>query len=196
MCIFCPLGLLAEKRKDYLTALEYYGTCNSQSKDTLLDLSNQYKEMSRIGKVFAADLDPRLSIHFEEMTLVERSISYLREVRGEALLRMAIVKKDLGAHGQALQMCDEMLATGKGDPMSNTLKANVMCLKVGKLIFIFILVLLLLFLLLYVCIIFFKLLLYFITLGIDSRIPQRVLHVRGHISPSTSTNGHPLARFR
>ncbi len=137
LCI--DIGLLAEKRQDYLTALEYYGTCNSQSKDTIRDLSNQFKEMSKIRKGFETDIEQYghlLGRHMEEMTLVDQSMSYLKNVRGEALLRMAIVKKDLGGHGQALQMCNEMLDfASKGNAISNALKANVMCLQVCIVLF-------------------------------------------------------------
>jgi hypothetical protein len=56
----------------------------------------------------------------------QQKLVFLKEVRGEVLLRIAILKKEMGNLDQSLQMCNQI----QSEPFSDTLKANALCLKV------------------------------------------------------------------
>jgi chemotaxis protein CheY-P-specific phosphatase CheC len=57
----------------------------------------------------------------------QQKLVFLKEVRGEVLLRIAILKKEMGNLEQSLQMCNQI----QSEPFSDTLKANALCLKVS-----------------------------------------------------------------
>jgi hypothetical protein len=50
----------------------------------------------------------------------------MKEMRGEIMLRIAIVKKNTGAMDQAMQMCNSI----SGDQFGDAIRANALCLKV------------------------------------------------------------------
>jgi hypothetical protein len=52
---------------------------------------------------------------------------FLKDIRGEILLRIAILKKEVGALDIAMQMCNSI----NNDPFNDTIKANALCLKVS-----------------------------------------------------------------
>ena len=53
-------------------------------------------------------------------------ISFMKDLRGEVMLRIAVLKKEMGAIDQALQMCN----TITNEPFSDSIRANALCLKV------------------------------------------------------------------
>ena len=55
-----------------------------------------------------------------------QKVTFLKEVRGEVLLRIAILKKEMGQIDQAMQMCNSI----NSEPFNDTIKANALCLKV------------------------------------------------------------------
>ncbi len=54
--LFCE-GLILEKQKDFLPAVEKYNICNLLCKDTIGDLDLQMKVMKDLSQVYATDLE-------------------------------------------------------------------------------------------------------------------------------------------
>jgi tetratricopeptide (TPR) repeat protein len=54
-----------------------------------------------------------------------QKIAFLKEVRGEVMLRIAMLKKEMGALDQAMQMCINISA----ELFNETIRANALCLK-------------------------------------------------------------------
>ena len=52
------------------------------------------------------------------------------EIRGEALLRIAIIRKDTGALDIAMQICDQICADVASTTLSSTIGTSALCLKV------------------------------------------------------------------
>jgi hypothetical protein len=55
----------------------------------------------------------------------------IQELRGEVMLRIAVLKKDLGAFDQALVMCNHLCVD---HACSEYLRANALCLKASSLL--------------------------------------------------------------
>lgn len=60
-------------------------------------------------------------------TFSERNTKFLKDLRGEIMLRMAVLRKEMGALDQSLQMCTQIVAEHFGDGI----RANTLCLKVS-----------------------------------------------------------------
>lgn len=50
----------------------------------------------------------------------------MKELRGEVMLRIAVLKKEMGAIDQAMQMCNSI----SSEPFGDSIRANALCLKV------------------------------------------------------------------
>ena len=72
------------------------------------------------------NLDP----HDQQAIEAEKALKliFLKEIRGEVLLRIAILKKEMGALEQSLQMCNSITS----EAFNDTIKANALCLKVSS----------------------------------------------------------------
>lgn len=101
---FCmPIALMSEKRKDYSTAMDGYAQCLKQLP----------------AAVATAEADCR-------SVTTEVKCIYLRELKGEIMLRMATLSKDMGDVEEAMTMCHSIT----GDLFSEAVRANALCLKV------------------------------------------------------------------
>ncbi len=100
------LALLAEKRKDFAAAMEGYTNCLNQC--------------SAMANVINND-------SFNKGTEMDKAqkITFLKEVRGEVMLRIAMLKKEMGAIDQAMQMCNTITS----EPFNDAIRANALCLK-------------------------------------------------------------------
>ena len=54
------------------------------------------------------------------------SITFIKELRGEVMLRIAILKKEMGAIDQALTVCNNLLVDAT---LNEGIRANALCLK-------------------------------------------------------------------
>jgi len=137
---FCT-ALMSEKRKDYTIAMEGYVTClnqcaaaQTQTSDeattssanetnppttTTTNNSNTWTEEG------AASNAPAASTAAAE-TPAQSKLVFMKELRGEVMLRIAVLKKEMGAIDQAMQMCN----TISGEPFGDSIRANALCLKV------------------------------------------------------------------
>jgi len=102
------VALGCEKRKDYAAAMEVYMNCLNDC-NAASSMGNNFNLTS--GSSASAD------------TL---ALPFMRELRGEIMLRIAVVKKDLGAVDQAMIMCNNILA----EHCCESVRANTLCLKV------------------------------------------------------------------
>lgn len=109
--IICQTALLCEKKRDFNAAMEGYTEC--------LNHSNTY--------IHTSNLDPNDLQAIEAEKALK--MNFLKGIRGEVLLRIAILKKEMGALDQALQMCNSITS----ESFNDTIKANALCLKVSLL---------------------------------------------------------------
>jgi hypothetical protein len=101
------VALLAEKKKDFPAAMEGYTACLNQS-SSLISQNHHSEKDSELER--------------------KHKITFLKEVRGEVLLRIAMLKKEMGALDQAMQMCDTITS----EPFNDSIRANALCLKVMR----------------------------------------------------------------
>lgn len=106
LCLNAMLALLAEKRKDFPAAMEGYTNCLNQCSAMANVINNEH-------------------ITAPSETDKAQKINFLKEVRGEVMLRIAMLKKEMGAIDQAMQMCNTITS----EPFSDTIRANALCLK-------------------------------------------------------------------
>ena len=100
-----------EKRKDFSSAMEGYMHCLS--------------ECTSIGE------EPQVDASDKSGEAAERRKKYdfLRELRGEVMLRIAVLRKEMGALDQAMLMCNNVAS----ENFSESIRANALCLKVPPL---------------------------------------------------------------
>lgn len=100
------LALLLEKQNDYQGAMEGYTTCLNQCSSLSMVINEQS--------------------HDSVITEMEKSqrINFLKDIRGEIMLRIAMLKKDMGAVDQAMHLCNTI-----ANEFSEAIKANALCLK-------------------------------------------------------------------
>lgn len=99
-------ALLLEKQKDFQSAMEGYTTCLNQCSS----LSAMINEQSQEAVITEQEKTKR--------------ISFLKDVRGEIMLRIAMLKKDMGAVDQAMHLCNTIATE-----FTEAIKANALCLK-------------------------------------------------------------------
>ncbi len=147
---FCS-GLYAEKKKDFNAAMECYNQCLNEctfcypSSHTTLQVQHQ-------SQVMRLQHDASLSIHMADGSNEDRlstldssdfshnsksgstgiNSRFLKELRGEIMLRIAVLRKEMGLLDQALATCAQITL----EPFSDSIKANTLCLKVRK-VFVF-----------------------------------------------------------
>lgn len=63
--------------------------------------------------------------HREETT---HKIFFLKETKGEVLVRIAALKKEMGQLDQSMLLCNNIVSEG----YSESIKSNALCLKVSK----------------------------------------------------------------
>ena len=53
---------------------------------------------------------------------------FMKELRGEVMLRIAVLRKEMGALDQSMQMCNNFAS----DSFSEAIRADALCLKVNS----------------------------------------------------------------
>lgn len=99
------IALYAEKRKDFISATESYNQCMN--------------ECNNIITQFVAIESNNNSVNIKYQ-------KFIKELRGEIMLRLAIIKKEMSLFDQALQICNTITT----EQFSDSIKANTLCLKV------------------------------------------------------------------
>ena len=105
---FCS-SLLLEKKKEYPSAMSGYMTCLSDCTKLSTDLTEQAP---------LSDVHASMGRH--------ALFSLLKELKGEIMLRVALLRKDMGAWEQSMHMCNN-IASDEG--FSDSIRANALCLK-------------------------------------------------------------------
>lgn len=114
------LALLSEKKKEFPAALEGYIQC-LQSCNGLAE--TLHSDSNNIGVMVPSRLN---SVDGSEGGR-EMVISFIRDLRGEIMLRIAIIRKEIGAVDEAMQMCNSIASE---QPLNDVVRANALCLKV------------------------------------------------------------------
>ena len=105
---------MSEKRKDFPLALEIYSQC-------LTECGSPLSKEQEPG----ADVLEVLVVSQETAQFVDQPISFMRELKGEIMLRIAILRKETGAYDLAMAVCNTVAGEGYGD----SIRANALCLK-------------------------------------------------------------------
>lgn len=131
---------MSEKRKDFTVAMEGYVMCLNQcaaitnQANTVLATertasttsSNRYEQQGNgTTDQYSSNesIDTNSSI---ETNNAAQKVVFMKELRGEVMLRIAVLKKEMGALDQAMQMCNTITA----EPFGDCIRANALCLKV------------------------------------------------------------------
>ena len=109
------LALVAEKRKDYDIAFDGYMKCLQQC--TIA--SKVLEETKTNGGTESEKVN-----HIWEPSSM-KSLSFFKQMRGEIMLRVAIVKKEINELDASMLMCTNIIEDNYGD----AIKANALCLK-------------------------------------------------------------------
>lgn len=139
------LALMSEKRKDYTIAMEGYVTClnqcaaaqnqptddaaNSNSNNGAgTAASNEQGGNWPAGESSGATSSGQSNAGAGTGTGTgTQKLVFMKELRGEVMLRIAVLKKEMGAIDQSMQMCNSITTEAFGD----SIRANALCLKVG-----------------------------------------------------------------
>lgn len=97
----CISALLSEKKEDFPTAMNGYLHCLNQC-------SAATENKAAIDGTSGAD------------------ITFFKELRGEVMLRIAILKKEMGALDQSLTVCNNLIVDTSFNP---NMRANALCFK-------------------------------------------------------------------
>ena len=104
-----------EKKKDFSNALDRYNNC--------INICNINESASRIASLSSSDKsDDPSSIRSK----LDENSSIFSDLKGDAMLRIAILHKETGALDLAMQDCTQISQEG----FSLTIRANALCLKV------------------------------------------------------------------
>lgn len=112
---FCQ-ALMNEKKKDYQLALDTYNTCLSDC----IGVGDESVHFENAIKSQAIDVSP------EEIDLRRKRAEFMRELSGEVMLRIAVVRKEMGNLDQSMQMCNKI----SNENFNDSIRANALCLKV------------------------------------------------------------------
>eukprot|EP01034_Spumella_vulgaris_P025978 gene25978-32492_t len=122
---------MSEKRKDYTTAMEGYVSCLNQCATAVVhaasmaNLSSSENNNSSSNNINSSSSSSSSSGGNDTSTNLNFEVSFMKELRGEVMLRIAVLKKEMGAVDQALQMCNQITQ----EPFGDSIRANALCLK-------------------------------------------------------------------
>lgn len=127
---------MSEKRKDYTIAMEGYVTCLNQCaaaqaqapEETAAasDSNNAAEGPWTADPAAASATGANSASSGDNSTPPQPKLVFMKELRGEVMLRIAVLKKEMGAIDQAMQMCNTINA----EPFGDSIRANALCLKV------------------------------------------------------------------
>lgn len=101
---FCN-ALMLEKKRDFGHAMEGYMHC-----------------LAECGSSSDASAEAR---NAEGDGPEKRKYEFMKELRGEVMLRIAVLRKEMGALDQSMQMCNSVAS----DSFSDAIRVNALCLK-------------------------------------------------------------------
>ena len=102
MCV-CESALLSEKKKEYASALDGYVQC-------LNDIRESEEVTTSAEATEGGDDSSR------------KTLSFIKDFRGEIMLRIAVVRKETGNIDQAMQMCNTIAL----EPCNDSVRANAL----------------------------------------------------------------------
>jgi hypothetical protein len=117
---------MSEKRKDYTIAMEGYVTCLNQCAAAQ---THAQEEASGRGTNTSAESGTGTWAEAGSSSGGQsgpQKLMFMKELRGEVMLRIAVLKKEMGAIDQSMQMCNTITA----EPFGDSIRANALCLKV------------------------------------------------------------------
>lgn len=122
---------MSEKRKDYTIAMEGYVTClnqcaaaqNQPSDDSTNNNNSNGGASNELGNNWSSGDTAGAS---GGVSTGAHKLVFMKELRGEVMLRIAVLKKEMGAIDQSMQMCNSITTESFGD----SIRANALCLKV------------------------------------------------------------------
>jgi tetratricopeptide (TPR) repeat protein len=109
---------MSEKRKDFPIALEVYSQC-------LTECGASISSENEFAADETPDGTPLNSSSGAVQKVTDRPITFMRELRGEIMLRIAILRKETGAYDLAMSVCNIVA----GETFGDSIRANALCLK-------------------------------------------------------------------
>jgi tetratricopeptide (TPR) repeat protein len=109
---------MSEKRKDFPIALEVYSQC-------LTECGASISSENEFAADETPDGTPLNSSSETVQKVADRPITFMRELRGEIMLRIAILRKETGAYDLAMSVCNIVA----GETFGDSIRANALCLK-------------------------------------------------------------------
>jgi tetratricopeptide (TPR) repeat protein len=113
---FCQ-SLMQEKKKDYPSAIDGYTSCLTECgaiSDEAIHFESALESHS-------------ITISQEEIDSRRKRADFVKELGGEVMLRVAVVRKEMGNLDLSMQMCNKIAAENYND----SIRANALCLKVS-----------------------------------------------------------------
>jgi hypothetical protein len=123
---------LLEKKKDYNAALKVYTSCLADCREVETDGGAEMDPNSLAvqGMDGSGSHDPMGAMHQQHTGAAQKFPgSFTRNFRGEVMLRIAMIHKEMGALDMSMQMCSTITT----EPFSDSIRANALCLKVSVL---------------------------------------------------------------
>lgn len=119
---FCS-SLVSEKKREYTFAMTGYIACIH---DVSTYIHGQEQQLTQLISDVRCDTRDRSGDQLltEEARMLNH-IASMKELKGEILLRIAVLRKETGAWEQAMVTCTSMI----GDSFSDNIRANALCLK-------------------------------------------------------------------
>ena len=108
---FCQ-SLMCEKKKDYPSAMEGYVNC-------LAECSAVSEEANHFEKALESH---SIVVTNEELETRKKRFEFMKELSGEVMLRMAVLRKEMGALDQSMQMCNKIASENYND----SIRANAL----------------------------------------------------------------------
>jgi hypothetical protein len=124
---------MSEKRKDYTIAMEGYVTCLNQC--AAVSQAQAQEDAARASasgennngnNAWGDGSSSSGAQGGSSSGQQQQKLVFMKELRGEVMLRIAVLKKEMGAIDQSMQMCN----TISGEPFGDSIRANALCLKV------------------------------------------------------------------
>lgn len=125
-------GLLLEKKKDYNAALEVYTSCLADCRELEAE-GNETGADIGVASLTGGGMDGSDVMggaHQHSASVQKFPGSFTRNFRGEVMLRIAMIRKEMGSIDMSMQMCNTITT----EPFSDSIRANALCLKVCLLI--------------------------------------------------------------
>lgn len=111
-----------EKKRDFKFALESYNFCYELCTNTINQSTFRRNEI--VEHLQSLPQDSGWQEMYADTT---KRINFVKDLRNEIYFRRAVLKKEMGALGQSMDICKEIIGS---QGYNSTIKANAFCLKV------------------------------------------------------------------